>query len=195
MNMHRKHPAGMALLLSLSTVAAGFAPASHADDLPAQMTVDGSPWTRQGQGTATYLWFSVYDAALYAPTPLSPSNALEPGTARALLLSYRHAISAADIRQASNQVLQRQLSPAALSALKPALAALESAMQSVQPGDTYTLIWQPPRLSLRFNNRRVFSRDDAALARAYFGIWLGTAPLSDTLKAELLADNPRASTQ
>ena len=190
-----KHPAAMVLFLSLSTVTGGFAPTSHADDLPTQMTVEGSPWARQGQGTATYLWFSVYDAALYAPAPLSPSNALESDTARALLLSYRHAISAADIRQASNQVLQRQLSPAALSALKPGLDALESAMQNVRPGDTYTLIWQPPLLSLRFNNRSVFSRDDAALARAYFGIWLGTAPLSDTLKAELLASAPSTSTQ
>lgn len=190
-----KHPAGMAIFLSLSTLAGGFSPASHANDLPAQIILDGSPWARQGQGTATYLWFSVYDAALYAPAPLSPSNALEPDTARALLLSYRHKISAADIRKASNQVLQRQLSPTALSELKPALNALESAMQSVNPGDTYTLIWQPPRLSLRFNNRSVFSIEDAALARAYFGIWLGSEPLSDTLKAELLTENPRVSAQ
>ena len=186
---------GMSLFLTLSAVAGGFPGAGHADGLPAQITVAGSPWARQGQGTATYLWFRVYDAALYAPTPLNANQTLAAERPRALRLSYLHAISASDIRKASNQVLTRQLSPTALNALRPALDALESAMQDVKPGDTYTLIWQPPTLRLLFNGRTVFEREDDALARAYFGIWLGSSPLSDRLKDELLATDLRSSTQ
>ena len=185
------------LLLFTLIVAGGLGIGGRADaaTLPEQLTVEGQSWQKRGEGTATYLWFRVYDAALYAPKPIEQSQALDANTARALVLHYRQTISAEDIRKASNQVLARQQSQAALAALKPALDALESSMQGVRPGDQYTLIWQPPRLILRFNQKTVFSRDDSALAKAYFGIWLGTAPLSDSLKTELLSQAARASTQ
>jgi hypothetical protein len=168
---------------------------AFAEGVPPQLQVAGSAWPLQGHGTATYLFFRVYDAGLYAPQQLSPDDVLNAESARALVLNYRQTISAEEIRQASNQVLLRQLSATEWARLKPALNALDSSMQGVRPGDTYTLIWQPPRLTLSFNQKTVFSRDDADLARAYFGIWLGASPLSDSLKNALLAETPKASAQ
>lgn len=168
---------------------------AFAEGVPPQLQIAGATWPLQGHGTATYLFFRVYDAGLYTPQRLSPNQVLNAESARALVLNYRQTISAEEIRQASNQVLARQLSAPELARLKPALNALESSMQGVRPGDTYTLIWQPPRLTLSFNQKTVFSRDDAELARAYFGIWLGASPLSDSLKTALLAETPQASAQ
>ncbi|WP_407276457.1 chalcone isomerase family protein [Halothiobacillus sp. DCM-1] len=185
------HTLGMILGLIGSLIFSGTACA----ELPAKLSIDGQTWPRRGEGTATYLWFDVYDAGLYTPKPVSAARVLEPDTPRALVLHYHQRVSAAQIREASQTVLERQYDPSQLAALQPALDALESSMQSVQPGDRYTLIWQPPRLILQFNQRTVFSREDAALAQAYFGIWLGASPLSESLKAALLPAEARASAQ
>ncbi len=187
---------GAALLaLGFSATAASYA----ADQAPATQIVLGkSSLPLMGNGVATYLWFDVYDAALYAPARTPAANILDATTPKALVLSYHHSVSVADIAKASWKALDEQYAGAARQRLKPKVDALQAAMQDVQPGDRYELTWQPATneganplpatLKLLYNGKSLFSSHDAELAQAYFGIWLGEPPLSPKLKADLLAE-------
>ncbi|MGC8697627.1 MAG: chalcone isomerase family protein, partial [Halothiobacillus sp.] len=82
---------GAALLaLGFSATAASYA----ADQAPATQIVLGkSSLPLMGNGVATYLWFDVYDAALYAPARTPAANILDATTPKALVLSYHHSVS------------------------------------------------------------------------------------------------------
>lgn len=166
--------------------------ANASDLLPKQVMLAETTLPRIGQGVATYLWFDVYDAALYAPEGTPASAILSPQTSKVLVLSYRHAVNVQDIDKASWQTLDKQLSAAEMSTIKPKIDALQSTMRNVNPGDQYALIWQPgsarqsAELRLKLNGHTLFTSPDALLAKAYFGIWLGNPPLSDKLKKALL---------
>lgn len=146
-----------------------------------------------GQGVATYLWFDVYRATLYAPKGIPAADILSRNVPKILALRYNHSVTATDIKKASWQTLKKQMSDKQLAALRPALSALLSSMKDVKAGDQYSLIWQPQNatqpavLKLALNDKVLFKSKDAALAKAYFGIWLGKPPLSAPLKADLLA--------
>lgn len=183
----------MQLLAFLLATFVATLPAVHASELlPDQVMLTETTLPRIGQGVATYLWFDVYDAALYAPAGTSVSNILSPEMPKVLVLSYRHAVKVEDIDKASWQTLNKQLSAKALAAIEPKVDAMQSTMKNVNPGDRYTLTWQPEstgksaELSLKLNENTLFTSPDAALAKAYFGIWLGSPPLSDKLKKALL---------
>jgi hypothetical protein len=186
------------LALGFSATAASYAAdQSPANQIAPQIVLGKSDLPLMGTGVATYLWFNVYDAALYAPARTSAANILDATTPKVLVLSYHHAVSVADIVKASWKALDEQYTGAARQRLKPKIDALQAAMQDVKPGDRYELTWQPATdeaasplpatLHLIYNGKSLFTSPDADLAQAYFGIWLGETPLSPQLKADLLA--------
>ncbi|OZB35257.1 MAG: hypothetical protein B7X35_06245 [Halothiobacillus sp. 14-56-357] len=160
--------------------------------MPKQMQLGQTNLTLLGKGTATYLWFDVYDAALYAPENTKTEQILSQETPKVLVLRYHHAVTVQDIEKASWQTLDKQLTPSERQSIKPQIDALQSSMRNVSPGDQYTLTWQPvnaqkkPELTLKLNDKIVFKSDNARLAATYFGIWLGKPPLSQSLKRSLL---------
>lgn len=188
--LRRKHWLASALLL-FSLGASSPVLASN-ESMPEQMQLGQMNLTLLGHGTATYLWFDVYDAALYAPKNTKPAHILSEETPRVLVLRYHHAVTVKDIEKASWQTLEKQLSPSEQQAIKPQVDALQSSMKNVSPNDQYTLTWQPAQaqkkaeLTLKLNDKVVFKSDNARLAATYFGIWLGQPPLSQSLKRSLL---------
>ena len=186
----RSHLLASALLL-LSLGASNPVLASN-EPMPKQMQLGQTDLTLLGKGTATYLWFDVYDAALYAPENIKPAQILSQETPRVLVLQYHHAVTVKDIEKASWQTLDKQLTPSERQSIKPQVDALQSSMKNVSPGDQYTLTWQPANaqkkaeLTLKLNDKIVFKSDNARLAATYFGIWLGKPPLSQSLKRSLL---------
>ena len=142
-----------------------------------------------GSGTASYMVWDVYDAALYAPASASEST-LQGGTLpMTLILEYHRAVGVDGIRKAAWKTLDDQLDETDREALRDRVDALHDAMRDVGDGDRYRLDWRPeiPALRLSLNGTTVFESEDAELARAYFGIWLGEPPLSDGLRKALLA--------
>lgn len=188
--LRRKHWLVSALLL-FSLGASTHVLASN-ESMPKQMQLGEMNLTLLGHGTATYLWFDVYDAALYAPKKTRAANILAEKTPRVLVLQYHHAVTVKDIEKASWQTLDKQLTPSERQSIKPQVDALQSSMKNVAPGDQYTLTWQPAQaqkkaeLTLKLNDKILFKSDNARLAATYFGIWLGKPPLSQSLKRSLL---------
>lgn len=154
-----------------------------------EMSLTDTPLVLRGSGTASYLVWSVYDAALYAPAGASEAAIEAAEVPMSLVLAYHRQVAVEDIRKATWVALDRQFDGAGRAAIRPMIDAIQSAMVDVGKGDRYRLDWQPEerRLVLHLNGTPRFESDDADLARAYFGIWLGQPPLSDKLRQALLA--------
>jgi hypothetical protein len=164
-------------------------PAMAAAAFDAQRELDGQRLALLGAGTASYMLWKVYDAALYAPAGADTAAIRAAEVPMSLILEYHRDVGAADIREATWVALERQYDPQEREALRPKIEAIQSAMVDVSDGDRYRLDWQPAagRLVLSLNGEPRFESDDRALARAYFGIWLGEPPLSESLRDALLA--------
>ncbi|MCK0744062.1 chalcone isomerase family protein [Chromohalobacter nigrandesensis] len=143
----------------------------------------------QGAGTASYMLWDVYDAALYAPADASQDAIINAEVPMSLLLEYRRDVDVEDIRKATRAALDDQYEKEEREALRSKIEAIQNAMTDVTDGDRYRLDWDPdvPRLSLSLNGDTRFESDDGELARVYFGIWLAEPPLSDELRAALLS--------
>jgi hypothetical protein len=148
-----------------------------------------------GAGLRTKYFFKVYVAALYVQEPSSSANQIisQPGIKRIQLTLLRD-LSAKQLIEALQQGLEQNLSPAALSALQPRLAAFENIIESLREGktgDKLMLDFLPGTgTQIRLNGARQgasISGDD--FYRALLLIWLGDAPVQDSLKRELLVNN------
>jgi len=155
----------------------------------AQTTLGDSELVLQGSGTASYMLWDVYDAALYAPASASREAIVNAEVPMSLMLEYRRDVGVEDIRKATWAALDDQYAEKAREALRPKIEAIQNAMTDVSDGDRYRLDWDPsvPRLNLSLNGDTRFESDDGELARAYFGIWLAEPPLSDEMRAALLS--------
>ncbi len=143
----------------------------------------------RGSGTASYMVWEVYDAALYAPASAGRAALRGGSQPMTLVLEYHRDVGVDGIRKAAWKALDEQHDEAAREELRPKIESLHEAMRDVGDGDRYRLDWRPDsrQLRLSLNGTTVFESEDAALARAYFGIWLGEPPLSGALREALLA--------
>ncbi len=104
-----------------------------------------------------------------------------------LEISYLVAIRGEDFDKGAAPVLRRNLSAGELETLKERLARLNAAYHDVQPGDRYTLSYDPARgTELSLNGTPLVTIEGADFAAAYFGIWLGREPIDEGLKRSLL---------
>ena len=183
MNAGRLHGA---LLAAALLVPAGGALAANFD--PA--LEGGAPGIELvGSGTASYMFWEVYDAALYAPASATEPTIRRGEIPMTLILEYHRDVGVDGIRKAAWKALDEQHDQTARETLRPKVEALHDAMRDVGDGDRYRLDWRPGEsgLTLALNGEMLFKSDDAELARTYFGIWLGEPPLSGALRKKLLA--------
>jgi len=175
----------------LAAIAVGWLAAAPmaAADFTERLPVGDSSLALQGAGTASYLLWDVYDAALYAPAGASAEAISAAEVPMSLILEYHRDVRVDDIRKATWKALDEQYTPAEREALRPGIDAIQDAMIDVSDGDRYRLDWVPGngRLVLSLNGEIRFESDDAELARSYFGIWLAEPPLSESLRAALLS--------
>lgn len=155
-----------------------------------------APLQRQNQAVLNYLWIDVYAAALYTEPGISPQQAVGRDYRQRLELYYFHPIDREDVIKAAWATLERQQTAAQLARLRPELEALHAAFADIQPGDRYALDYSGAAgLSLERNGQRLFSSQNAELAHAYLGIWLGADGLSASLREQLLSHSPPQATR
>ena len=140
-----------------------------------------------GAGRMRYLLWDVFDATLWAPAGFRGAQYFEH--AFALELRYLRKLSAASLVDSSLQEMRRmgQLDAGKLAQWT---SAMQSAFVDVQPGDRITGV-HTPGVGARFyfNGYLRATVDDAAFARAFFGIWLSPATSEPRLRSALLADS------
>lgn len=156
---------------------------------PTTLSVDGVEFPLRDGGLVRYWGFRVYCAALYAPKGSATAGAiLDDATTRALQLAYHRKVGADDIVKASNKLIDKNpdVNRAPIDAN---LKTLFSWFKDVDDGDRYTAVHLPPETFVLLRNRREVGRlNDAAMSRAFFGIWLSETCLSESLRGSMLAD-------
>lgn len=177
------------MLAACLTWAWGAAMPAVAAEFARERSLADTPLVLQGAGTASYLFWDVYDAALYAPPGASQTAIEAAEVPMSLVLAYHRQVAVEDIRKATWAALDQQFDAAGRAAIRPKIDAIQNAMVDVAKGDRYRLDWEPDerRLVLYLNDEPRFESHDVGLARAYFGIWLGEPPLSDKLRQALLS--------
>lgn len=164
------------VMLPLSALACerGFAP--RLNELPLR-----------GQGEAYYLGlFHLYDAALYQSDRGSPLAGDKP---RCLEICYRREFTAAQLTEAAETLLARQGATRSTT-VEQGVQAIHEAYLGVDEGDRYRLCYSPDSgTELALNERPLVNVPGSEFAAAYFGIWLGDAPISDDLRQQLLNTN------
>lgn len=146
-------------------------------------TDDGITLYRVGSGTFRWTVIRVYDGAFYQ----SKSTVQGEEKAKHLELEYHTSISADRIVSGGNAILRRNVSPEVLASLQDRLDLINSAFVDVRRGDRYSLTFVPGRgTELRLNGQLLVTVPGADFAEAYFKIWLGPDPISDSFRDTLL---------
>ncbi|WP_158661012.1 chalcone isomerase family protein [Thiomicrorhabdus sp. Milos-T2] len=144
-------------------------------------------WFKVSEGTATWLFFDIYQASLYVDSSKKslPNNFLEDSELLKLKLCYLKEITPDIFIEGANKVLPKDISPQ----LKKEVERLHMAYKAVKPGDCYTLKYTPQDgTTLLLNDVPIFSSSAPGFKAVYFGIWLGENPLSEDLKSNLIGN-------
>ena len=158
--------------------------------------IEGTPkLTKRGSGTARYLLFRIYDAALY--TSEQDSAATQMSTQPLCLeICYRRSLDADIIVTAAEKVLVEQNDPLELGQIQPQIDQLHRAYKSVSEGDRYRLCRdEKSQLTLTLNGEELTTVTGESFSQRYLNIWLGERPMSRSLRASLLAESSPNSQQ
>lgn len=143
---------------------------------------DAQAWQLQGSGEMRWFGFAIYGAKLWRSGETWRSDA-----PYALELSYRRNISAEQLVETSIEEIAR-LGEKDEQRLRQWRVALAQVFPAVRESDTIVGVHEPGRGARFFHNGRQTGRiDDAALASAFFAIWLDPRTKAPDLRARLLA--------
>ncbi len=169
--------------LVLSGIAADARPPDFAplvEQHGARMTLRGAAMLRVG-----YV-FRVYWAALHVGED-APTETVLQDVPKRLEIRYLRRIAAADLTQAGDEAIRRQVPPDQLARLQPRIDAINRLYRDVQPGDRYTLTYVPGHGSeLALNGTPLGRVEGADFASAYFGIWLDPRTAYRDFQVELM---------
>lgn len=152
-----------------------------------QLTEDGARF--QLVGATTFRWMSiikVYDARLHLGAGEPPTKVFADIPIR-LQLTYHRGFTAAEIIKGGDTLLARNVKAETLAALRERLELINRAYRDVREGDSYTLTYVPDKgTTLRLNGSPLVTIPGHDFATAYFRIWLGYDPISESMRDALL---------
>lgn len=130
--------------------------------------------------------FKVYAGALYLGAGARPGQILDDVPKR-LEVQYLRAFKGPEFGDAGDEVLARNVPPGVLARIRERLARMNSYYEDVVPGDRSALTYLPGRgTELSINGRSKGWVEGADFAAAYFQIWFGKEPLSESFRDQLL---------
>jgi hypothetical protein len=146
------------------------------------------------RGTSRLVWMrivTVYDAALYLPAEVPRTDSLTDVPKR-LDLRYHVSIKAKKFGESAETYLEKNVTPEALARLRPRIEQINRLYRDVKEGDRYTLSYAPGNgTTLSLNNEPLGTIEGADFAAAYYTIWLGANPISDSMRDELTGTTAR----
>lgn len=141
-----------------------------------------------GSATARYAGLiKVYDATLRVTPGTARDRVLDPQTEKELEIRYRVDIDASDLIKAASKTLERQHSEAELARFSAETEQLHAQYRNVKEGDRFALQAKGDALTLLFNGEAQVTITTPGFADFYLGIWLGSDPLSDSVRDQLLS--------
>ncbi len=131
-------------------------------------------------------FFKVYAGALYVDESGVEQAGMD-NTPKRLDIHFYHYTPKKFMIRAANETLSRNLNIRQLSTLKPHIDQLHRAYRNGEKGAMASIIHQPGKgLSYLFNEQPVVTIPCDDFANAYFTVWLGEKPSSQTMKRALL---------
>jgi hypothetical protein len=128
-----------------------------------------------------------YVAALYLGDGVRPEDVLSDVPKR-LELQYFYAIAGRDFVGATDRGVGANADAATVARLRARIDRLNALYKDVKPGDRYALTYVPGAgTELSLNGQPLGTIEGPDFAAAVFAIWLGSKPLDDSLKSQLLA--------
>ena len=152
-----------------------------------QLIEDGARF--QLVGATTFRWMSivkVYDARLHLGAGEPPTKVFADIPVR-LQITYHRGFTAAEIIKGGDTLLARNVKAETLAAMRDRLELINRAYRDVREGDSYTLTYVPGKgTTLRLNGSPLVTIPGHDFATAYFRIWLGDDPISESMRDALL---------
>ena len=154
---------------------------------PDELTEDGARFVLVG--ATTFRWMSVikvYDARPHLGAG-EPSSKVFADIPVRLQLTYHRGFTAAEIIKGGDTLLARNVKTDMLVSLRDRLELINRAYRDVREGDSYTLTYVPGKgTTLRLNGSPLVTVPGHDFAAAYFRIWLGDDPISESMRDALL---------
>lgn len=188
------------LLFVLCTIASFYAQADvdiAGIRYPDTVQASGESLTLNGVGLRKKLFFKVYAAALYLPQKADTTTAvLNTAGARRLAIVTLRDLTAAQFTDALREGFEKNLSPAELNALKPAIDQFSAALHGVgeaKEGTPIEIDFTPGvGTTLTVANQRIGEPiAGKAFQDALMRVWIGDKPAQDDLKQALLGQPER----
>jgi hypothetical protein len=159
-----------------------------------RLTVGESELRLHGTGLLRYrVFIKGYVAALYLGESFAgeatPTTVLGD-IPRRIEIEYFWAIPANGFAKATVEGISRSTDTETLGALRRRIDQLIQLYEDVEPGDRYALTYLPGvGTELALNGRRLGVIEGADFSAALFAIWVGHAPLDESLRRQLLASS------
>lgn len=176
---------GLAASLSLATVAL----AGEVADvkMPETATVEGKTLHLNGMGLRTKVVFKVYVAGLYLETPSKDAAAVvSSDQVKSIRLAILRSLKGSQVSEAIEEGFEKN-SKSQMAALKPRLSKLATLIPNVEKGDDILLTYVPGKgtvVTVKGAEKGVIEGKD--FADALLSVWLGSNPVQEDLKRELL---------
>lgn len=142
-----------------------------------------------GAGIRKKFFMNIYAGALYLPAKTSDATAIISGDGPAAVdmhITYSK-ISKAKITGGWEDGLKANLDQGRLAALRPRLDRFNALFTEVLEGDVIRIAYLPASgTEVRINNEQRGIVEGNDFFRALLEIWLGSSPVSKSLKAEML---------
>lgn len=144
-----------------------------------------------GAGVRTKFFFKIYVGALYLPQKqTSGESVIADEREHRMALHILHELSSEKFSSGFNEAIRSNHTPAELAALDAQLKQMEQifkAMKEIRPGDVVTLDYLPGSgTQIGVNGKSFGTIPGAAFNRALLDIWIGSKPVQEDLKKELL---------
>lgn len=139
-----------------------------------------------GVGLLRYWGFKAYVGAFYLDEGSSIDSFMSD-TAKRIELEYFRSIKGKDFGPATNKSIARNVDSKTFDRLRSKIDFHNSLYQDVQPGDRYSLTYIPGRgTELALNGEPKGIIEGADFAAAVFSIWLGSKPIKNSFKKQIL---------
>lgn len=181
----------LALLILISLTAAPFPHQANGGEIEGTRfetsVSDGSTeLTLVGVGLLRYWGIKAYKGAFYLEEGIDVSN-FSTNNAKRLELEYMRSFKGEDFGKATTKSLQKLLDPDAFIRLKSKIDYHNSLYEDVNPGDRYSLTYIPGvGTELALNGQAKGIIEGAEFAAAIFSIWVGSDPISESFKKQIL---------
>jgi hypothetical protein len=139
-----------------------------------------------GAGLLRYFGFKAYVGALYIEQGFDADDVFSD-TAKRIEIEYMRAIKGSDFGPATVKSLKKNIDEQMLEQLQDRIDYHNSLYVDVQPGDRYALTYLPGRgTELSLNGEPLGVIEGADFAAAIFKIWVGSRPISESFKEQIL---------